>query len=337
MKKHLQKSIEMDQEEDEELGDESGNTVPESLTDKEKFKETVKEIEKSSKNNRNKDKLRSSSLNLLKQAEKNPEKVLKKLNELEEKVKESLKDVIGINDPHARLMLNKKGKWGWDYNTQIIVDEYKVIIPISYLTQNSTDHFELIPSIEQSKINLEWIYNEMPSNFQFGADNGYFVDENTKYLEEKGLGGYISTIKLSRKEKMYNLWDKPFQKDNFTYDPEIETYMCPLGEILYWRRTYEYKNKPRITYWTNEYKNCIMKEICCKKMNYKTIQEYGNPSKIRMRRKMETEWAQKIYKRSKTVKLPFVHIKQNMKLQELTTIGIKNTNTEFILTQSDTI
>jgi len=30
-------------------------------------------------------------------------------------------------------------------------------------------------------------------------------------------------------------------------------------------KTYEYKNKQRITYWTNECKNCIMKEICCKK------------------------------------------------------------------------
>ena len=30
---------------------------------------------------------------------------------------------------------------------------------------------------------------------------------------------------------------------------------------------------------------------------------------------METDWAQKIYKkRSKTVELPFAHIKQNMKL-----------------------
>ena len=85
MKEHLQKSIERDQQEDEELGDESGNSVPDSLTDKEKFKETVKEIDNSSKNDRNKDKLRSSSLNLLKQAEKNPEKVLKKLNELEKK------------------------------------------------------------------------------------------------------------------------------------------------------------------------------------------------------------------------------------------------------------
>ena len=76
-------------------------------------------------------------------------------------------------------------------------------------------------------------------------------------------------LENSRKEKKYNLWDKPFQKDNFTYNAEIKTYVCPLGEILYRRRTYEYKNKPRITYWTNECKNCIMKEICCKKRTIK--------------------------------------------------------------------
>ena len=205
MKEHLKKSIELDQEEDKELGDESGNSVPKSLTDKEKFKKTVKEIQKSSKNNRNKDKLRSSSLNLLKQAEKNPEKALKKLDKLEEKVKKSPKDVISFNDPDARLMKNKKGKWEWDYNAQIIVDEYKGIILSSYITQNPTDHFELIPSIEQLESNLSEIYDELPSNFQFSADNGYSTDENTTYLEEKGLDGYISTRKLSRKEKKYNL------------------------------------------------------------------------------------------------------------------------------------
>lgn len=158
------------------MGDESGNTVPKSLTDKEKFKETVKNIEDSSKDKKNKDKLRSSSLNLLMQSKENPKGVLKKLNELEEKIKESPKDVISINDPDTRLMKNKKGKWGWDYNAQIIVDEYKGIILPSYVTQNPTDHFELIPSIEQLESNLDGIYDEMPSNFQFSADNGYSTD-----------------------------------------------------------------------------------------------------------------------------------------------------------------
>ena len=78
-KEHLEKSIELDQQEDDEFRDESGNSVPEPLTDKEKFKETVKKIQESSKDNRNKDKLRSSSLNLLKKKQKkNPKKVFKK-------------------------------------------------------------------------------------------------------------------------------------------------------------------------------------------------------------------------------------------------------------------
>ena len=80
------------------MRDESRNTIPESLTDKEKFKETVKELEKSSNYNNNKDKLRSSSLNHLKQAGKDFEKILKKLDELEEKVKKSSKDIICINN-----------------------------------------------------------------------------------------------------------------------------------------------------------------------------------------------------------------------------------------------
>ena len=98
-------------------------------------------------------------------------------------------------------MKNKKGKWEWDYNAQIIVDEYKGIILSSYVTQNPTDHFELIPSIEQLESNLDGIYDEMPSNFQFSADNGYSTDQNTNYLEEKGLDGYISARKLSRKKR----------------------------------------------------------------------------------------------------------------------------------------
>ena len=142
-------------------------------------------------------------------------------------------------------MKNKKGKWEWDYNAQIIVDEYKGIILTSYITQNPTDHFELIPSIEQLENNLSGIYEEMPYNFQFSADNGYSTDENITYLEEKGLDGYISTKKLSRKE----IYGKNHSKKTISATMQkIGTYIYPLGELLYRRKTYEYKNKQRITY-----------------------------------------------------------------------------------------
>ena len=147
--------------------------------------------------------------------------------------------------------------------------------------------------MEQVKSNLSKIGYEIPVNLQVSADNGYSTDMNTKYLEQEELDGYISSRKLSRKEKKRNLSEKPFSKDNFNYDYEMMTYICPLGQPLYKKSEYQYKNKIRITYWTKECKNCPVQEYCAKSQRYRTIEDYGNPSKIRMQRKMETKEGKK--------------------------------------------
>ena len=138
MKEHLEESIKLDQEEDLELGDESGNSVPESLTNKQKFQETVEKINKSSENDGDQNKLRASSKNLLKQSEENPEKIYKKLETLEEKLKESWKKWCNKCkwSRFKIFMINKKrGKMGnLDYNGQIAVDSHKGIILASYIT-----------------------------------------------------------------------------------------------------------------------------------------------------------------------------------------------------------
>lgn len=315
-----------------ELGEESGNGVPETLTDKEKFKEVYEKINESSKDNRNKDKLISSSKKLLKQAEDKPKKILKKIETLEEKLEESGKDVISINDSDACFMKNKKGKWEFDYNGQIAVDDYKGIILASYITNNSTDYYELIPLMEQVQSNLSEIYDETPVNYQVSADNGYSTDMNTEYLEQNGFDGYISSRKLSREQKKYNLSDKPFAKDNFFYDNEMMTYIRPLGQPLYKISEYTYKNKSRISHWTKECKTCPMQLFCSKGNRCRVIQDYKIPSKIRMQRKMETPEAKERYKiRSKTAERPFAHLKQNMHLTEFRTTGLQEVNTEFKL------
>lgn len=315
-----------------ELGEESGNGVPETLTDKEKFKEVYEKINESSKDNRNKDKLISSSKKLLKQAEDKPKKILKKIETLEEKLKESEKDIISINDLNACFMKNKKGKWEFDYNGQIAVDDYKGIILASYITNNPTDYYELIPLMEQVQSNLSEIYDETPVNYQVSSDNGYSTDMNTEYLEQNGFDGYISSRKLSREQKKYNLSDKPFAKDNFFYDNEMMTYIRPLGQPLYKISEYTYKNKSRISHWTKECKTCPMQLFCSKGNRCRVIQDYGIPSKIRMQRKMETPEAKERYKiRSKTAERPFAHLKQNMHLTEFRTTGLQEVNTEFKL------
>lgn len=195
---------------------------------------------------------------------------------------ESGKDVISINDSDACFMKNKKGKWEFDYNGQIAVDDYKGIILASYITNNPTDYYELIPLMEQVQSNLSEIYDETPVNYQVSADNGYFTDMNTEYLEQNGFDGYISSRKLSREQKKYNLSDKPFAKDNFFYDNEMMTYIRPLGQPLYKISEYTYKNKSRISHWTKECKTCPMQLFCSKGNRCRVIQDYGIPSKIRM-------------------------------------------------------
>ena len=201
-----------------------------------------------------------------------------------------------------------------------------------YITNNPTDYYELIPLMEQVQSNLSEIYDETPVNYQVSADNGYSTDMNTEYLEQNGFDGYISSRKLSREQKKYNLSDKPFAKDNFFYDNEMMTYIRPLGQPLYKISEYTYKNKSRISHWTKECKTCPMQLFCSKGNRCRVIQDYGIPSKIRMQRKMETPEAKERYKiRSKTVERPFAHLKQNMHLTEFRTTGLQEVNTELKL------
>ena len=55
-----------------------------------------------------------------------------------------------------------------------------------------------------------------------------------------------------------------------------------------------YKNNSRIAYWTNNYKATYLKhQECCGKRYNRIITDYGNPNKIKMLRKMDSDWAQK--------------------------------------------
>ncbi|WP_407413888.1 transposase, partial [Methanobrevibacter sp.] len=248
---------------------------------------------------------------------------MQKVEKIDSELKKTTNDVISINDPESRWMLNKKSKWEFDYNLQIGVDEYKGIIVSSSLTQNPTDVFELIPQMEQ----IKETFGALAPNTQISADNGYSTNENIDYLAENHLDGYISTRKLSRKLKKINKKDKPFGKDKFIFNHEKNTYICPMGQILENQKSY--KNNSRIAYWTNNCKTCPKHQECCGKRFSRVITDYGNPNKIKMLRKMETPWAQEIYKkRSKTAEWPFGNIKQNLKVTEFNTTGLKRTQTE---------
>ncbi len=125
------------------------------------------------------------------------------------------------------------------YNCQITVDHDSGIILAKDATQDCTDHYQLQPQIEMTKKNL----GVLLKNIKASWDNGYFLGENLRYLEEKGLDGYIPNSRQAQEMKGKKLDDNPYSKDKFKYDEVKDEYTCPNNKILTKKGEYTYNGK----------------------------------------------------------------------------------------------
>lgn len=126
-------------------------------------------------------------------------------------------------------MKNKKIEFC--YNAQITVDHGSGIILANDVVQECTDHGQLKPQMEQ----VESRVGRLPPGTTFSGDNGYYSGENLRFLEEKGLDGYISDSWQAQEEKGKKGLGA-FSKSNFSYDEDRDEFICPrakssLGEV----------------------------------------------------------------------------------------------------------
>jgi transposase len=176
---------------------------------------------------------------------------------------------------------------------------------------------------------------ELPEDTKLGFDNGYFSGSNLRYLEEKGLDGYIPDSKQAGEMKGNKPKDGPYSKDKFAYDEEKDQFVCPNGGILTRKGEYEYNGKPVYAYYGANCGDCPFRSECAGKGKSKrrviTSDGYEGERR-RMAAKMRSEAGKEEYKKRKeTVEWPFGNIKQNMKFREFLTRGRENVRTEHNL------
>jgi hypothetical protein len=80
------------------------------------------------------------------------------------------------------------------FNGQIAVDGEHQIIVAAAVTQEGNDKHQVEPMVERIKANL----SELPKVMTM--DNGYYTDENVKYLEQEEIDGYIATGRVKHGE-----------------------------------------------------------------------------------------------------------------------------------------
>ena len=158
-----------------------------------------------------------------------PEKLKKLLEhkELYESYKAQLEksgeNELSAVDPDARLMGNNRGGVEMAYNVQSAVDgENKLIIEYDVST-NPSDQNQLGKMVKKIKGKLT------KKHFTVLADKGYYNGEDLLRVKHQKVNAIVSRQKPSNPKGQ----PEEFHTEKFTYNPQNDTYTCPIGEILY--------------------------------------------------------------------------------------------------------
>lgn len=324
----IEKGIKIDEEEDKIYGDKRGDELPPELDTKEKIRKEIEKIEQAQGK-----RLKRAAKTIIEAHvtgdANQKKKIEEKIEKAEEEIKKSGQKSVSITDPESRFMENKKKRNELSYNPQITVDHDSGIITANDVTQDCTDHYQLQPQIEMTEENVD----KLPEGTEVSADNGYFTGSNLRYLEQKGLDGYIPDANLTKEMKGKKQKNNPYSKDKFEYDEERDCFICPNGEVLIKKGEYEYNGKVQYRYYGANCGECPFRVDCVGKGKMKQItsDEY-EPERRRMADKMRSEQGKEEYKKRKeTVEWPFGNIKHNLGLREFLTRGVKNVKNEFNL------
>lgn len=232
-----------------------------------------------------------------------------KLNEgvTKQDVKEILEDVLshgeGINhptDPDARKMPCDHGKQ-FGYNAQLVVDDKHGLITGAEVTQDANDSHQLSRMVEES------IENTGQKADVTLADGGYLSGEELHNVAQQGSSVLVNDTERERAST------EPFHKSNFIYNEADDTYTCPLGERLEFRRELKGNGTAMDREYICNNLTCPMKDECTSSKRGRTIRRSGYTEELtNNRNNIEQEDNKQLLNRRKMIVEPvFGHIKHN--------------------------
>ena len=132
---------------------------------------------------------------------------------------------INSTDPDCTKMHSRQGSHA-GYNAQTVVDEKHGLIASADVVNENNDLHQFSGQVERARETL----GKKPH--AACADSGYSDIDELEKVDNQGIKVVVPTTRqASDKER------GPFDKSNFSYDHESDSYRCPTGKILKCRRT----------------------------------------------------------------------------------------------------
>ena len=229
-------------------------------------------------------------------------------------------DQISLTDPDSRAMAAHT-RVGVGYNVQVAVDTKHKLIVEQQVTNQVVDMGLLTQTAEPAKevLGVETI--------AVVADKGYFKIEDIEACEKAGIVPYVP-----RPQRGPSVRAGLFRKDEFRYDPDGDSYVCPVGRHLYPYTSSLLRDLKKINY-VNKLAcdDCTLRPRCTGG-RFRSVSRLENEAVLdRMQARLAAH-PQVLDQRRETVEHPFGTIKQWMYQGAFLMRGLEKVRGEFSLT-----
>ena len=227
---------------------------------------------------------------------------------------------ISLTDPDSRAMAAHTHV-GVGYNIQVAVDTKHKLIVEQQVTNQVLDLGLLTQTAVPAKevLGVETI--------DVVADRGYFKIEDIEACEKAGIEPYVP-----RPQRGPSVQAGLFRKDEFIYDPDNDSLVCPAGQRLHRYTSSLQRGLNRIHYVNAEAcKDCPLRSKCTTN-RYRSVSRMENEAVLDRMAARLAKRPEVLDRRRETVEHPFGTIKQWMNQGAFLMRGLEKVRGEFSLT-----
>jgi transposase len=229
-------------------------------------------------------------------------------------------DQISLTDPDSRAMAAHTHV-AVGYNVQVAVDTKHKLIVEQQVTNQVVDMGLLTETAEPAKEMLG------VERIAVVADRGYFKIEDIEACETAGMEPYVP-----RPQRGPSVSAGLFRKDEFRYDPESDTLLCPGGQRLQPYSSSFLRKLKKINYANRQAcRNCPIRSRCTRN-TFRSVSRLENEAVLD---RMQARIARRpdiLSIRRETVEHPFGSIKQWMNQGAFLMRRLPKVRAEFSLT-----
>src|SRR5947209_16616631 len=229
-------------------------------------------------------------------------------------------DQISLTDPDSRAMAAHTHV-GVGYNGQTAVDTKHKLILEQQVTNQVVDMGLLTETAAPAKevLGVEQI--------AVVADRGYFKIEDIEACEEAGMEPYVP-----RPQRGPSVRAGLFRKDEFEYNPESDTVLCPGGQRLQPYSSSLLRGLKKINYANKQAcRDCPLRSRCTNN-SFRSVSRMENEAVLDRMQARLSKRPEVLDQRREAVEHPFGTIKQWMNQGAFLMRGLEKVRGEFSLT-----